>query len=81
MGCITTVAAGLAFAALLSAQTADELVNKNLTAHGGVEKLKAIHSLHCGARPGPAGVHPHGHDRDIGLRRHDRLAYHAVQWP
>jgi hypothetical protein len=45
MGYITRVAAGLACAALLSAQTADELVNKNLTAHGGMEKLKALHSL------------------------------------
>ena len=45
MGSIRRLAAGIAFAALLSAQTADELVNKNLTAHGGVEKLKALHSL------------------------------------
>ena len=42
---LAKAAAGLAFAALLSAQTADELVNKNLTAHGGIEKLKALHSL------------------------------------
>ena len=45
MGYVTRVAAGLAFAALLSAQTAEELVSKNLQAHGGVEKLKRIHSL------------------------------------
>jgi len=45
MGYVTRVAAGLAFAAMLSAQTADELVNKNLTARGGVEKLKALHTL------------------------------------
>ncbi len=45
MGYVTRVMAGLAFAALLSAQTAEELVNKNLTAHGGIEKLKALHSL------------------------------------
>ncbi len=45
MGYLTRVAAGMAFAALLSAQTADELISKNLAAHGGVEKLKAIHSL------------------------------------
>lgn len=32
-------------AALLSAQTAEELVAKNLAAHGGIEKLKALHSL------------------------------------
>jgi len=34
----------MACATLLSAQTAEELVNKNLQAHGGVDKLKAIHS-------------------------------------
>lgn len=45
MGYVTKVTAGLAFAALLSAQTAEELVSKNLQAHGGVEKLKALHSL------------------------------------
>lgn len=42
---VTRVTAGLAFAALLSAQTAEELVSKNLQARGGVEKLKALHSL------------------------------------
>src|SRR5580704_1702078 len=42
---VTSITAGLAFAALLSAQTAEELVGKNLMAHGGVEKLKALHSL------------------------------------
>jgi len=45
MGNVTRVTVGLAFAALLSAQTAEELVNKNLMAHGGMEKLKALHSL------------------------------------
>ena len=45
MGYMARLAAGIAFAALLSAQTADELVDKNLKARGGVEKLKAIHSL------------------------------------
>jgi len=45
MGYVTKVTAALAFAALLSAQTAEELVSKNLQAHGGVEKLKALHSL------------------------------------
>ena len=47
---VTSLAAGLAFAALLSAQTADELVNKNLQAHGGVEKVKALHSLRMTGR-------------------------------
>ena len=34
-----------AFAAILSAQTAEELVNRNLQAKGGLDKIKAIHSL------------------------------------
>ena len=34
-----------AFAAALSAQTAEELVNRNLQAKGGLDKIKAIHSL------------------------------------
>lgn len=45
MGYITRIAAGLAFAALLPAQTAEELVSKNLAARGGLEKLRALHSL------------------------------------
>jgi len=45
MSRVTRVSIGIAFAALLSAQTADELVSKNLTARGGLEKLKALHSL------------------------------------
>jgi hypothetical protein len=46
MATIRRLAAAVACAAaLLSAQTAEELVNKNLAAHGGVEKLKALHSL------------------------------------
>ena len=34
-----------AFAAILSAQTAEDLVNRNLQAKGGVDKIKAIRSL------------------------------------
>jgi hypothetical protein len=34
-----------AFTAMLSAQTADELITRNLQAKGGVDKIKAIHSL------------------------------------
>jgi hypothetical protein len=45
MSWFTRVVAGVAFAALLSAQTAEELVSKNLQARGGIEKLKALHSL------------------------------------
>src|SRR5579871_6799131 len=36
---------GMLYAGMLAAQTAEELVSKNLQAKGGVEKLKAIHSL------------------------------------
>ena len=45
MGYVARIALAIAFAGLLSAQTAEELVNKNLTAHGGIEKVKALHSL------------------------------------
>ena len=34
-----------AFAAILSAQTAEDLVNRNLQAKGGIDKIKAIRSL------------------------------------
>jgi hypothetical protein len=34
-----------AFAAILSAQTAEELINRNLQAKGGIDKIKAIRSL------------------------------------
>jgi hypothetical protein len=34
-----------AFVAALSAQTAEELVSRNRQAKGGVERIKAIHSL------------------------------------
>jgi len=50
MSYIARIIAALAFAALLPAQTADELVSKNLAAHGGVEKLKALHSLRMTGR-------------------------------
>ncbi len=36
---------GISFTGLLSAQTAEELVGRNLQAKGGLEKIKAIHSL------------------------------------
>jgi hypothetical protein len=36
---------GLVFVSLLSAQTAEELVRRNLEAKGGVEKIKAIKTL------------------------------------
>ena len=41
----TGIAMGFVLAGLASAQTADELIAKNLAAHGGVEKLRALHSL------------------------------------
>jgi hypothetical protein len=34
-----------AFTAILSAQTAEELINRNLQAKGGIDKIKAIRSL------------------------------------
>jgi len=50
MSHFTSVTLGIAFAGLLAAQTAEELVNKNLQAHGGIDKLKAIHSLRLTGR-------------------------------
>ena len=47
---VVTLITGIACAALLPAQTADELVNKNLMAHGGIEKLRALHSLRTTGR-------------------------------
>ena len=40
----------VAVPALLAAQTAEELVARNLQARGGVEKIKAIRTLRIGAR-------------------------------
>jgi hypothetical protein len=40
-----TVLLGSGFAGYIAAQTAEELVAKNLQARGGIEKIKAIHSL------------------------------------
>src|SRR5580700_1217457 len=42
---VISIVLGLSCAACLPAQTAEELVSKNLEARGGVEKLKALHSL------------------------------------
>jgi hypothetical protein len=41
---------GFAFAALLPAQTAEELVAKNIQARGGLEKLRAIQTLRMSGR-------------------------------
>jgi len=43
-------AIGFAFAALLPAQTAEELVTKNIQARGGLDKLKAIQTLRMSGR-------------------------------
>ena len=40
----------VAFALTLHAQTADELVRKNILAHGGIEKIKAIKSIRMTGR-------------------------------
>ena len=50
MNRIPSLLAGIAFAALLHGQTAEELVQKNILAHGGVEKIKAIKSLRMTGR-------------------------------
>jgi hypothetical protein len=39
------IIAGIAVAAIAPAQTAEELVAKNMQAHGGIEKIKALRSL------------------------------------
>src|ERR1039457_6799023 len=39
-----------AFAAILSAQTAEELVNRNLQAKGGIDKIKAIRTLRASGK-------------------------------
>ena len=39
------VAAALAFASSLTAQTADEIIAKNIQARGGLEKIKAVKSM------------------------------------
>jgi hypothetical protein len=46
----TRALAALAFSALLHAQTAEELVRKNILARGGMEKIKAIQSLRMTGR-------------------------------
>jgi hypothetical protein len=50
MSRISSLLLCLAGAALLPAQTADELVRKNLLAKGGVEKLKSVKSLRMTGR-------------------------------
>jgi hypothetical protein len=45
MGYGPKIIIGVVCAGLLSAQTAEELVSKNTLARGGIEKLKAIHTL------------------------------------
>lgn len=42
---VMVLAAVACLCAFFQAQTADELVNKNIQAKGGMEKIKAIHSL------------------------------------
>src|SRR5258708_9487540 len=50
MGKLLIVVLGICSAAALSAQSADELIAKNLQAKGGVEKIKAIKSLRMTAK-------------------------------
>jgi hypothetical protein len=44
---LTKLLFAAAFAAILSAQSAEELINRNLQAKGGIDKIKAIRSLHA----------------------------------
>ena len=45
MRVMMTLLFGISFAGLVAAQTAEDLVAKNLQAKGGIEKIKAIHAL------------------------------------
>jgi hypothetical protein len=45
MRIVMTMLFGIGLTGLVAAQTAEELVAKNLQARGGLEKIKAIHSL------------------------------------
>jgi len=45
MRVMMTMLFGIGLAGLVAAQTAEDLVAKNLQAKGGIEKIKAIHSL------------------------------------
>jgi hypothetical protein len=50
MNRLACLALTIVYAALLHGQTAEELVQKNILAHGGVEKIKAIHSFRMTGR-------------------------------
>jgi hypothetical protein len=50
MNRIVSLVLSTAFAATLDGQTAEELVQKNLLAHGGVEKIKAIKTFRMKGR-------------------------------
>ena len=45
MRVMMTLLFGISFAGLVAAQTAEDLVAKNLQAKGGIEKIRAIHAL------------------------------------
>jgi hypothetical protein len=47
---LSVLLAGVSCAGVMSAQTAEELVAKNLQAKGGVEKIKAIHSYRASGK-------------------------------
>lgn len=51
-----TVLFGVGFAGLVAAQTAEELVAKNLQAKGGIEKIKAIRALRMTGRMQQGGM-------------------------
>src|SRR6201993_2924846 len=47
---VPLVAAAVAFAGVAQAQTVDEVIAKNIQAHGGIEKLKSINSARTTAK-------------------------------
>ena len=50
MSRILCAALSIGFAAAGHTQTAEELVQKNLLAHGGIDKIKSVKSLHMTGR-------------------------------
>src|SRR5882762_1490921 len=56
-GFVPVLAAAFAFACVARAQTVDEVIAKNIEAHGGVEKLKAIHTARTTAKYSQGSFH------------------------
>src|SRR6266403_3070518 len=54
---VPVLAAAFAFACVARAQTVDEVIAKNIQAHGGIEKLKAIHTARTTAKYSQGSFH------------------------